>query len=156
LLTDYLSLCLNHVDLKTKLQKDRTNTFVHSLYMIKRLWYVIFHITCHINHRSILFQGTKDQGLILVEGWYEKMTYHSLFIIYRLWTKVFVRFQYSLYISYFSKNYPEVNSCLILIHFEITFWSFFFQNRHDLNTDLNNLSTKVLLLHFVSEKKTSR
>ena len=29
--------------------------------------------------------------------------YHNLFIIYRLWTKVFLRFQYSLYISLFQK-----------------------------------------------------
>jgi hypothetical protein len=53
------------------------------------------------------------RGLIWHVIW--KMPYHNLFIIYRLWTKVFVQFQYSLYISYFSKNYPKVNSCLILI-----------------------------------------
>jgi hypothetical protein len=66
--------------------------------------------------------------------------YHNLFIIYRLWTKVFVRFQYFLYIHvflFFSKNYPEINSCLILIiyifHIKLVFffklsWSQFMSN----------------------------
>ena len=37
-------------------------------------------------------------------------------------------------------------------NFERTFEACF-SNRHDLNTELNNLLAKVLLLHFVSKKK---
>jgi len=33
-------------------------------YMIKRLWYGIFHITCHINPRPILALGPSALGLI--------------------------------------------------------------------------------------------
>ena len=87
---------------------------------------------------------------------------HKYALKYRQWSKVFGHSRFFLYISYkisFLIYYLEVNSCPISIiilstkaeryvdyssNFEITF---------DLNTDLNNLSAKVLLLHFVSKKK---
>ena len=92
---------------------------------------------------------------------------HKYALKYRQWSKVFGHFRFFLYISYktsFLIYYLEVNSCPISIimlstkaeryvvysiNFEITFWSMHFSNRHDLNRDLNNLSVKVLLLHFV-------
>jgi hypothetical protein len=82
--------------------------------------------------------------------------------MYKEWSKGFGHFRFVLNISYTTsvfKYYLEVNSCPISIiilstkaeryvvyssNFEITF---------DLKTDLNNLSAKVLLLHFVSKKK---
>ena len=89
---------------------------------------------------------------------------HKYALKYRQWSKVFGHFRFFLYISYktsFLIYYLEVNSCPISIiilstkaeryvvyssNFEITFLKLFFSNRHDLNTGLNNLSAKVLLL----------
>ena len=42
----------------TNMKKDALN------YMINRLWYGIFYITCHINPRPILALGTSSLGLI--------------------------------------------------------------------------------------------
>ena len=43
----------------------------------------------------------------------------------------------------------RAETCVVLkYYFEACF-----SNRHDLNTELNNLSAKVLSLHFVSRKK---
>jgi hypothetical protein len=59
----------------TNMRKDALN------YMINRLWYGIFHITCHINPRPILTQGPTG-----ISGWYD-MWYEKCHIIiyeYRL------------------------------------------------------------------------
>jgi hypothetical protein len=56
--------------------------------------------------------------------------------------------------SYFDNYF--INKAEIYVvyssNFERTFEACF-SNRHNLNTELNNLSAKVLLLHFVSENK---
>jgi hypothetical protein len=111
--------------------------------------YIIWHY-CIISH---------------IKLWLLKMTSsHKYALKYRQWSKVFGHFRFFLYISYktsFLIYYLEVNSCPISIiilstkaeryvvyssNFEITFLKLFFSNRHDLNTGLNNLSAKVLLL----------
>jgi hypothetical protein len=105
--------------------------------------YIIWHY-CIISH---------------IKLWFLKMTSsHKYVLKNRQWSKVFGHFRFAVYISYktsFLIYYLEVISWPISIiilstkqkeHFEALF-----SNRHDLNTDLNNLSAKVLLLHFVSK-----
>jgi hypothetical protein len=49
-------------------------------YMINRLWYGIFHITCHINHLPILGTGSFGPWANMdVSGWY--MEYEKCHII---------------------------------------------------------------------------
>ena len=50
-------------------------------YMINRLWYGIFHITCHINPRPILATGPSTN--IGVSSWYDMWYEKCHIIIYK-------------------------------------------------------------------------
>ena len=70
--------------------------------------FFILHVTStrniHISPWAEGLRANMGRGLIWHVIW--KMPYHNVFIIYRLWTKVFVRFQYSLYISLHNEHFP--------------------------------------------------
>ena len=98
--------------LETKIN-DRDYAIIIDYYMAFFILHVISSRDLHISPRA---EGPRANiGRVLIWHVICKMPYHNIFIIYRLWTKVFVGFQYSLYISYCKKNYSEVNSCSILI-----------------------------------------